>query len=452
MQVTRMETPSIPTEVTACLRGLADAGGRAWLVGGAVRDLLQGRVPRDYDLVTDLTPDAVAAAVPGACLDEARFGAARVAVGSRTLTVTTLRAESGYADRRRPDQVRFVRELEVDARRRDFTVNALYLDPLRAELSDPCGGKQDLERGLLRCVGEPRARFEEDALRLLRLARFAGSAGLRVEDETVAAAQAAADGLRALSAERVYAELTDLITGPGRGRALRWLVDLGAAAVLLPEVAAMDGVPQPPEYHPEGDVLTHVVAVLDHVPDGDAVLSWSAVLHDVGKPPTFEVAEDRIRFHGHDVLSSQMAEDVLARLRAPKALRLAVVDVCRQHIRFAALPQMRPARAERWLREPGFEQHLAFHRADCLGSHGKLEIYEFARRRLAELPPVEESLLQGRDVLSLGVPMGPEVGALLRAVAREIDEREAPTSRAEALVLLRDAVRRGGQGAPDADR
>ena len=236
------------------------------------------------------------------------------------------------------------------------------------------------------------------------------------------------------------------------GRALRWLVDLGAAAVLLPEVSAMDGVPQPPEYHPEGDVLTHVVAVLDHVPDGDAVLSWSAVLHDVGKPPTFEVAADRIRFHGHDVLSAQMAEDVLARLRAPKALRLAVVDVCRQHIRFAALPQMRPARAERWLREPGFEQHLAFHRADCLGSHGKLEIYEFARRRLAELPPVAESLLQGRDVLALGVPMGPEVGALLRAVAREIDERAAPTSRAEALVLLRDAVRRGGQGAPDADR
>ena len=428
-----METPSIPTEVTACLRELAAAGGRAWVVGGAVRDLLQGRVPRDYDLAT-------------------ASGAVRVACEGRTLTVTTLREESGYADRRRPDEVRFVREVEIDARRRDFTVNALYLDPLRAELSDPCGGKRDLERGLLRCVGEPAARFEEDALRLLRLARFAGSAGLQVEDRTAAAAKAAARGLRALSAERVYAELTDLITGPGRGRALRWLVDLGAAAVLLPEVAAVDGVPQPPEYHPEGDVLTHVIAVLEHVPDGDEVLSWSAVLHDVGKPPTFQEAEDRIRFHGHDVLSAQMAEDVLARLRAPKALRVAVVDVCRQHIRFAALPQMRPARAERWLREPGFEQHLAFHRADCLGSHGKLEIYEFARRRLAELPPVEDSLLQGRDVLALGVPMGPKVGALLREVEREIDAREVPTSRAEALVLLRDAVRRSGQGEPGADR
>ena len=273
-----METPSIPTEVTACLRELAAAGGRAWVVGGAVRDLLQGRVPRDYDLATDLAPDAVAAAIPGACLDEARFGAVRVACEGRTLTVTTLREESGYADRRRPDEVRFVREVEIDARRRDFTVNALYLDPLRAELSDPCGGKRDLERGLLRCVGEPEARFEEDALRLLRLARFAGSAGLQVEGRTAAAAKAAARGLRVLSAERVYAELTDLITGPGRGRALRWLVDLGAAAVLLPEVAAMDGVPQPPEYHPEGDVLTHVIAVLEHVPDGDEVLSWSAVL------------------------------------------------------------------------------------------------------------------------------------------------------------------------------
>ena len=447
-----METPPIPTEVTECLRVLAGAGGRAWLVGGAVRDLLQGRAPRDFDLATDLTPAEVAAALPEASLDNVRLGAVRVGAAGRELTVTTLRAEDGYSDRRRPDDVCFVKEVEVDALRRDFTVNALYLDPLTGELSDPCGGRADLDRGVLRCIGAPLVRLREDALRLLRLARFAGSAGLEVDAETAAAAKDAADGLRTLSAERVYSELTDAFTGAGRGRALRCLVEIGAAAVVLPEVAAMDGVPQPPEYHPEGDVLTHVVAVLDHVPAGDPVLSWSAVLHDVGKPPTFRVAEDRIRFDGHDVLSAEMAEQILLRLRAAKSLRLEVVDVCRQHIRFASLPQMRPARAERWLREPGFERHLAFHRADCLGSHGKLEIYEFARRRLEALPPLREALLQGRDVLALGVPMGPGVGALLREVQAQIDAREAPTSREQALVLLRDAVRRTGQGGPDQDR
>jgi poly(A) polymerase len=244
--------------------------------------------------------------------------------------------------------------------------------------------------------------------------------------------------LQSLAVERVFDELTQTFTGNGRGAALRTFVELGFASVLLPEVAAMDGVPQPPEYHPEGCVLTHVALVLDQVPAGDAVLAWSAVLHDIGKPPTFVRAADRIRFDGHDVVSARMADDVLTRLHAPNELRLAVLDVVRDHIRFASVPGMRPRRLERWMRMPGFARHLAFHRADCLGSHGKLDIHDFAAAAFAALPPELARLVGGADVLALGVPAGPAVGQLLAALELRLDEAPMATDRDGALVLLRE--------------
>lgn len=225
--------------------------------------------------------------------------------------------------------------------------------------------------------------------------------------------------------------------------ALRELVALGFASVLLPEVAAMDGVTQPAEYHPEGDVLTHVCLVLDHCPPGDPVLAWSAVLHDVGKPPTWRLAEDRIRFDGHDTLSAKMAEAILMRFAAPRELRAAVAEICRDHIRMAALPGMRPRRREAWLRTPLFAKHLEFHRADCLGSHGILSIYEAAKAELASLPPLREPLLTGSDALALGVPEGPLVGQLLRAAQTALDELpDRQPSREAALALLRELVLR----------
>jgi poly(A) polymerase len=442
MDVTRIQPPTLPPHVRSCVQRLQGAGGCAWLVGGAVRDLLQGLAPRDYDVATDLSPAAAASALGVVDQRESRLGVVRCGSDDDELTVTTLRTETRYTDRRRPDEVRFVTDVGADAVRRDFTVNAIYLEPIGGELSDPCGGIADLERGALQCIGDPMERFQEDPLRMLRMVRFAASAELKIAPEVSAAAVAAARGLESLSPERLYAELSDMFTGRGRGRALRLLVEHGLAAVILPEVAAMDGVAQPPEHHPEGDVLTHVALVLQHCPPGDAVLAWSAVLHDVGKPPTYREAEDRIRFDGHDVLSAEMAESVLRRLHAPRDLRARVVDVCRDHIRFAALPLMRPARAERWMRQPGFRDHLEFHRADCMGSHQKMAIYEEARRRLEALPPLSEPLLHGRDVVALGVSPGPRVGALLREVQTMVDELSPPPTRQQALVLLRDAVAR----------
>lgn len=451
MQVTRIELPQLPAAVQQALRLIRAAGGRGWVVGGAVRDLLLGHVPEDFDLASDLEPEALSKVLPAPEVREAHLGTCRTTIDGVQLTVTTLREDGGYADQRRPDAVRFVTDLDKDAGRRDFTINALYLDVESAEVTDPVGGLRDLATRTLRTIGAPDKRFREDPLRLLRMVRFAASAELQIAPETLAAARATAAELHTLSAERTYSELTRTFCGPGRGRSLRLLVDSGIAAVILPEVAAMDGVPQPPEYHPEGDVLVHVQLVLDHCPAGHAELAWAAVLHDVGKPPTYRVA-DRIRFDGHDNLSAEMAEEVLDRLRAPKALQKRVIEICRQHIRFAALPQMRPVRAERWLREPDFPLHLAFHRADCLGSHGKLEIYEWAQQRLRDLPPMREPLLHGKDVLALGIAPGPVVGELLTKVQGQIEEAPVAPTREQALVLLRDAVTSHLQDDPDSER
>lgn len=449
MDVARIDPcPQIPSGVARVLERLRTGGGRAWLVGGTVRDLLVGVPPRDFDVATDLGPGAVSALFPDADARDARFGVHRLDDPVGPIGITTLRRERGYRDRRHPDEVEFVGDVAADSVRRDFTVNALYLDPATGELSDPTGGRSDLRDRILRAIGDPAVRFGEDPLRLLRGVRFAARHALAIEPGTGAAMRRAAEGLRTLSAERVFGELTAAFTGDRRGRALCLLVETGLAAVVLPEVAAMAGVTQPPEYHPEGDVLTHVALVLDHVPAHDDVLAWSAVLHDVGKPPTWRQAEDRIRFDGHDTLSATMADAVLRRLHASNDLREAVVDVCRHHIRFASLPQMRPRRREQWMRSPGFDRHLAFHRADCLGSHGKLDVYDLAAGLWRALPPENEPLVVGADVLELGVPPGPRVGELLRAVLAAADDAPAPMDRAQALILLRDLVSRQRQEGP----
>jgi putative nucleotidyltransferase with HDIG domain len=449
MQPARIPTHSLPAAVHMLAARLAAAGGRAWLVGGTVRDLLLGEQPRDFDLATDLAPDAVVRAVPEVDARDARFGTCGWR-GDPDVAITTLRAEQGYRDRRRPDHVVFVREPVDDAPRRDFTVNALYAEPASGTVLDPVGGLADLARRRLATIGAPAVRFGEDPLRLLRALRFAARLDFELDAATAAAARATAPALASLSAERVFQELTASFTGPRRGRALRAFVELGFAAVLLPELAAMDGVPQPPEYHPEGDVLTHVCLVLDAVPPDDPVQAWSALLHDVGKPPTFRVAEDRIRFDGHDVRSAEMADGILRRLRASSELRELVVDICRQHLRFAALPGMRPAKAERWLRSPTFAQHLVFHRADCLGCHGRLDVAAWAEQALASLGPLKPPLVTGQDVLDLGVAPGPRVGELLRAFTAAVDELPAPPDRDAALVLLRELIdsrRQGGDAA-----
>ncbi len=436
------ERPNIPADVMRCLERLRGEGARVWLVGGAVRDWMQCRATRDFDVATSLPPTKVAQLLPEAREVDLDLGAIRVVLDDCELTVTTLREEADYTDQRHPDRVRFVDDPARDACRRDFTVNAIYMDPWSGEFVDPCHGKADLRAGLLRTIGEPAMRLREDPLRILRAVRFAACCDLEVEAGTADALTACVPHLRQLSRERVFDELTRAWTGPGRGRALRLAVELGVADEVLPELVAMRGVPQPPKFHPEGDVLVHTCMVLDAVREGDPVQAWVAVLHDIAKPLTFERGSDRIRFSGHDVASARMAGAILRRLRSPKELREAVVEVSRDHIRFASLPQMGRSKRERWLRSPRFPMHLDFHRADCLGSHGGLAVHAMAETMLRELPPVPPPpICTGKDVLALGVPKGPMVGDVLRELHAEL-ESLGVVDRNTALGRLQDLVDR----------
>lgn len=412
-------------------------------VGGVVRDCLLGIRSEDFDVSTTLDPEALADVFPN--LDR-RFGVVHEELTGGVLTISSLRRDGEYLDRRHPSTVTFVSSPEEDAPRRDFTINALYADPWSGEITDPCGGRRDLATRTLRVIGDAHARLCEDPLRLLRAVRFAARMNLEPTPETDAAIRSLAGELSVVSRERVFQELTMAFVGPGRGRALQLLVEWGLAEHVLPEVVALQGVEQPPEFHPEGDVFVHVCSVLEHVVPGDEVQAWAAVLHDLGKPATFERAADRIRFSGHDTLSAKMADGVLRRLKAPNELRETVVEVCRDHIKFAGIEQMKPVRRERWMRSPRFVAHLEFHRADCEGSHRKLDIYHRARETFHSLPPEPPPpLCTGADVIQRGVAEGPLVGEILRRLHRELEDLGVST-RESALEHLDGLVQESFRG------
>ncbi len=415
----------LPRGLFEVLHAVRDAGGRAWLCGGTVRDLLQGRIPRDLDLAMTLVPDEALRAFPRPWLQADQpgmaMGSLSLAVASSNLEVTTLRREASYSDGRRPDSVTFVQDPEQDYLRRDFTVNGMYLDPIEGEFLDPSGGYGDLAAGRLRTIGDPRKRFAEDHLRLLRAVRFCSSGQLVMDGDTWQALVETAARSASVSPQRVLHELQGIFQSEGRARGLMMLVESGLAAVHLPTVPPLACVPQPSEFHPEGDVLRHTALVLAFLPEPvSKEMAWAAVFHDTGKKDTFENASDRIRFHDHDRVSTVIAEEWLRRYGASNRLISKVVALIREHIRFAALPGFRVAKRNAFLQDPLFESHLEFHRADCLGSHRKLDIYEEMRRQKASarpgpLPP----LVRGRDLIGIGVPPGPAMGGLLSKIAEE---------------------------------
>lgn len=411
----RLDLPAAPLAVA---RRLRDAGFETYVVGGAVRDALLGQPPGDVDLTTAASPEEVAGLFSRTHAIGAAFGVTQVIADDGTpVEVARFRRDVGHRDGRRPEAIA-PSSVEEDVRRRDFTVNALLYDPVDAVVLDPVGGLQDLEEGVLRAIGTPAKRFAEDHLRLLRAVRFAAQLGFTIEASTWEALAPAAPTLARISAERIRHELDRMLTGPRPAQALRMLHYSGLLAEVLPEVAAMAGVPQPPEFHPEGDVMVHTLLVLEAVEPRTRVLAWGALLHDVGKPPTFRRAE-RIRFDRHVPVGTAMARDILTRLRQDNDTVERVCELVAQHLRFADAPRMRPATLKRFLRQPHFEDHLALHRADCLGSHRDLALHAFCREHLAALseedlrPP---PLLRGRDLLEAGYRPGPRMGEILRAI------------------------------------
>jgi poly(A) polymerase len=401
--------------IVAALRG---SGFQAWLVGGCVRDLLLGIEPKDYDVATDARPEAMLEMFPGARQVGAHFGVVLVAGEGTEVEVATFRSDHACHDGRHPGEVRYESDSHEDARRRDFTINALLLDPSSGRVEDFVGGRADLAEGLVRAIGDPETRFREDHLRMLRAVRFAARFGFAIEAATAAAIRRQCAAIRAISAERVRDELTRILTEGGARRGFELLDQTGLLDQVLPEVAAMKGVRQPPEFHPEGDVWIHTLLMLETMRAPAATLAWGVLLHDVGKPPTFRI-EERIRFDGHVETGAGMAVEIVTRLRFSGEDTRQIESLVAQHLRFKDLPHMRESKLKRFLRMDRFQEHLELHRLDCLSSHRNLANYEFAVRKLAETPaqilkPVR--LLTGHDLVRLGYRPGPEFARILAEV------------------------------------
>jgi poly(A) polymerase len=430
--------------IVGCLR---EHGHRAYLVGGCVRDHLLGRVPKDYDVATDARPELIMSLFPRTIAVGARFGVIIVRRHRRNFEVATFREDLGYTDGRHPDQVCFGSP-RADARRRDFTINGLFLDPLTGEIIDYVGGRRDLDRRLIRAIGDPDARFTEDKLRMIRAVRFAARLGWRIETKTRAAIARRAAEINSVSAERIHDELNLILTGERPALGLQLLEELGLLAALLPEVQAMKGMPQPPEVHPEGDVFTHTLIMLERMKlfHRRPAFALAVLLHDVGKPPTYQLA-DRIRFNQHDQIGAELAEQMLRRLRFPNAEIATVTALVKEHMRFINVKDMRPAKLKRFLRQPDFNLHLELHRLDCLASHGDISNYTFCRRKLRGLSREREPLrpprlLTGHDLIALGLAPGPRFAAILTALEDAQLEGEV-TTREQAMAWVHQRIKVG---------
>ncbi|MFP5236770.1 MAG: CCA tRNA nucleotidyltransferase [Acidobacteriota bacterium] len=480
--------PGLSRQFEAALRileALRAEGYQAYLAGGCVRDLLLGRDPLDYDVATSATPDVVLKLFPRTFAVGAHFGV--VLVADETLDevppqedapgaqprysvteVATFRADGAYSDGRRPDSVRYTDSAEHDVQRRDFTINGLLLDPLRhlrwggaldqflvdktilrAAVLDFVGGLADLDAGIVRAIGEPRRRFEEDQLRLLRAVRFAARFGFEIEPATFTAIRDLAGRITTVSRERIRDEITKMLTEGRARRAFELLDETDLLVQVLPEISRMKGVAQPPQFHPEGDVFVHTLLLLDQLEAGAAcTLAWGALLHDVGKPPTFRRAPDRIRFDGHVEMGMAIGAEICRRFRFSNDDTRQILALIEHHMRFADAPRMKASTLKRFFRLDCFEEHLALHKMDCLAAHGNLDIYNFVRERYEAMPQQEvrpRPLLSGDDLIAAGYAPGPHFKEMLQA-AEDAQLEGAIHSSAEALGLVRDQF--GGPSHP----
>ncbi len=435
------------------VRVLRENGYQALWAGGCVRDLLLGREPADYDVATSATPGEVMRVFPRTYAVGAQFGVVLVPVGvlgeaegGGQIEVATFRSDGAYLDGRHPESVRYTTSTQHDVERRDFTINGLLLDPLSPQPNTPHGelfdfveGRRDLERGVIRTIGAPEARFAEDKLRMLRAVRFAARFGYEIESKTSEAIRRLAGQINQVSHERIRDELTKMLTEGQAARAFQLLDENDLLRFVLPEVERMKGVEQPPQFHPEGDVFIHTLLLLKGLPAGcPLTLAWGALLHDVGKPATFRRAPDRIRFDGHVEIGVRIAADLLERLRFSNRDREQILALVDNHMRFGDVRQMKDSTFKRFVRLQDFEEHLALHRLDCLASHANLDLYDYTRQRLKAIPAGAvhpAPLINGHDLIAVGYMPGPLLGEILAAV-EDAQLEGAITNREEAIGLV----------------
>ena len=467
---------------TNIVRRLHAAGHTAFWVGGCVRDYLLGREPGDYDIATSALPEQIEKLFKHTVAVGRKFGVMIVVEGDHQFQVATFRAEADYRDGRHPERVTFG-DAMADARRRDFTVNGLFYDPVAATLHDWVGGEADLRARIIRTIGSPEERFAEDHLRLLRAVRLAGQLDFQIEPQTFAALKTNGAKIQAISAERIRDELIKLFNPPkdwsdglrpaviraqqragsetgappseggtpnGRcaARGLELLRDSGLLEHILPEISATIGCQQSPDYHPEGDVFAHLCLMLRHLPaDADASLPWAVLMHDVAKPLTssHDPKTGSIHFYEHEKVGAQMAGQILERLRFPRKQIEEIATAVRYHMQFKDAPQMRKSTLRRMLLRDSFPLELELHRLDCLGSHGQLDIYDFFVAQAAELakqPQIRPPLLTGEELLALGMKPGPALGALLNEIREKQLQDELKTP-AEALEWAKARITTG---------
>jgi len=431
-----------PMELTA--RALVDrlrtAGYLAYFAGGCVRDLVRQQTPKDIDIATDARPEEVQKIFRRTHAVGAHFGVVVVVEDDRQFEVATFRSDGAYLDGRHPVAVNYSSP-EEDARRRDFTINGMFFDPPNDAVIDFVGGREDLAAGIVRAIGDPAQRFAEDRLRLLRAIRFATVLQFEIEPLTWEAIIQAAPGIKEISAERIREELVRIFLSPQRVRGWDLLDASGLMKAVLPELEAMKGCEQPPQFHPEGDVFRHTRLMLDLLPEKVSLpLVLSVLFHDIGKPPTSSVDNDgRIRFNGHARVGAEMTEAIMQRLRFSRAEIDATVEAVRQHMVFKDVPNMRIAKLKRFMARPNFADELELHRVDCASSHGMLDNYAFLQRKQTEFasePIIPPPLVRGDDLIALGMKPGPRFREILDAVETQQLEGEL-SDRDEALAWIK---------------
>ncbi|MGB8354630.1 MAG: CCA tRNA nucleotidyltransferase [Chthoniobacteraceae bacterium] len=410
-------------EMTACgiVQRLQSAGFTAYFAGGCVRDRLLGKTPVDYDIATSARPEEVQKLFPRTVAVGAQFGVIVVVEKSLEFQVASFRADGIYIDGRHPTDVTFSTP-QQDAERRDFTINGMFRDPVADEIIDFVNGRADLASGILKAIGNAADRFREDRLRMLRAVRFAATLGFEIEEQTWQALRENAAEIKVVSAERIREELTRIFVSPNRVRGFDLLDASGLLQVVLPEIEALKGCEQPPQFHPEGDVFVHTRKMLELLPQEVSVpLVYSVLLHDIGKPATFSYhpEEDRIRFSGHDKVGAEMATRVMERLRFSRDEIDATVEAVDQHMVFKDVQKMRVSRLKRFMSRPHFDDEMALHKVDCASSHGFLDNYDFLLTKKEEFshePLIPPPILRGTDLLELGWKPGPNIGRILEAV------------------------------------
>ncbi len=412
----------IPLESIArrLLTRLREAGFTAYFAGGCVRDRLLGFAPKDYDIASSARPEEVQALFPRTFAVGAHFGVVVVHEGGHDFEVATFRSDGAYVDGRRPEGVVFSSP-QLDAERRDFTINGLFYDAISEEVIDFVAGRADLTARVLRAIGDPVARFREDRLRLLRAVRFAAVLGFEIEPETWQALLAHAGDIHEVSAERIREELVKIFLSPARVRGFDLLVASGLMEQVLPEITALRGCEQPPQFHPEGDVFIHTRAMLALLPEQVSVpLVFGVLFHDIGKPPTFAVdPTGRIRFNGHEKVGAEMTARILERLRFSRADGDATISAVANHMAFKDVQEMRVAKLKRFMAREGFDDEMELHRVDCTSSNGMLANHAFLLAKGAEFaaaPLIPPPLITGHDLKMLGLAPGPHFKQILDAI------------------------------------